>query len=183
MKRRNGRTPLSIQTSERGKVLQIETFQTTSDVWELTPLTAGDVSRQGLTLRESATLQQTAISTFGFLRMKVLVELGGSDAVTLSVKTSKETITIGRTAKSIYLLVDGERRQDIAFEEPYCTMQLVLNDERVGGLVIGKRIHPLLSRHPVASFENQAYEFVVETSISSRSTVVIEELLYESVNE
>jgi hypothetical protein len=58
-----------------------------------------------------------------------------------------------------------------------------LNDERVGCLVIGKRIYPLMSRQPIASFEEQAYEFIVATTIASASTVVLEELLYESVNE
>jgi hypothetical protein len=174
---------LSIQTSERGKVLQIETFQTTSDVWQLTPLDEGDFSRQGLTLRSSVTLSQTAISTFGFLRLKLVVDLLGEDAVTLTLKTINEEVTIGRTAFNIYVAIGKEIVLTQPFQEAHCTLQLVLNDERVGCLVIGKRIHPLLSRQPIASFEEQAYEFIVATTIASTSTVVIEELLYESVNE
>ena len=164
-------------------MIQIETFATSSDVWQLTPLEEGDFSHQGLTIRSSVTLKQTAISTFGFLRLTLLVELLGEDEVTLSLKTSKETVTIGRTAASVYAALNGEVLVTHPLSDVHCSMQVVLNDERVGCLVIGKRIYPLMSRQQIASFDEQAYEFVLATSISSGSTVVIEELLYESVNE
>lgn len=164
-------------------MIQIETFDTASDVWQITPLMEGDFSRQGLTLRSSVTLTQTAISTFGFLRLKLVVDLLGEDAVTLTLKTSNEEVTIGRTMSSIYVAIDNNMVLTQPFQEAHCTLQLVLNDERVGCLVIGKRIHPLLSRQQIASFDKQAYEFIVASSIASKSTVVIEELLYESVNE
>ena len=164
-------------------MIQIETFATSSDVWQLTPLEEGDFSRQGLTIRSSVTLQQTAISTFGFLRLTLLVDLLGEDEVTLSLKTSKETVTIGRTASTIYVAINHNVVLTQPFHEAHSTLQLVLNDERVGCLVIGKRIHPLMSRQQIASFQDQPYEFIIATSIALNSTVVIEELMYESVNE
>lgn len=164
-------------------MIQIETFATSSDVWQLTPLNEGDFSHQGLTLRSSATLEQTAISTFGFLRVKLLVDLLGEDIVTLTLKTNTEEVTVGRTASTMYASVNNEVLVTVPFTEAHCTLQLVLNDERVGCLVIGKRIVPMLSRQAIASFDDQPYEFILSTLIASKSTVVIEELLYESVNE
>lgn len=164
-------------------MLQIETFATSSDVWQLTPSSAGDFSRQGLTLRASATLEQTAVSTFGFLRVKLLVELLGDDEVTLTLQTSNEKVTIGRNASSIYASFNGEVVVTQPFAEAHCTLQLVLNDQRVGCLVIGQRIVPLLSRQAIASFNEQPYEFIVSSSITNNSIVVIEEVMYESVNE
>jgi hypothetical protein len=170
-------------TSERGKDLQTETFQAVSPYWQITPSMEGDYSHVGLTLRKSARLVQTAKTTFGFVRLSMSAELVGDDEVALHLKTNNEEIVIGKTASTIYVSMNHRTLVEHPNTSTNLSMQLVLNDERVGCMVIGSRVIPLLSRQQIASFQTKPYEFIVSTTILSSSTVVLKELRYESVHE
>jgi hypothetical protein len=174
---------LTTLTSERGKELQTETFQTASPYWQITPSTEGDYSHLGLTLRSSARLAQTAKTTFGFVRLTLNAQLVGDDEVALHLRTSNEEVIIGKTASTIYVSINNRNVVEQPYTSTKLTMQLVLNDERVGCMVIGSRVIPLLSRQEISSFQTKPYEFIVSTTIHSSSIVVLKELLYESVNE
>ena len=80
-------------------------------------------------------------------------------------------------------MVNQQLIKEVEYTASSVTLQLVINDERVGCFVIGNRIHTLANRLPIASFYNQPFVFDVTSTIEHQSKIILKELVYEYVNE
>jgi len=149
---------LNNEVTNRGKVKQTQTFQ-------------------------SPTLSQTAQTTFGFLRLMVDATLNGEDSLSLRLITQSEILELVKTKDAVQLFVNQVLIKEVKYSATSVTLQWVINDERVGCFVIGKRIHTLANRLSIASFYNQPFVFEVTATINQESTMVLKELVYEYVNE
>ena len=174
---------MSKEFIDRGKVIQIETFDEQSSFWTSTPSDAVSLTDQGAFIAHSVVLRQTAKTTFGFLRVTVDATLKTSDRMAVSLTTPEETVELRKSKDAIGLYINGDLLEEVDYAESQVTLQLVLNDERVGCFAIGQRIHPLASRYKIASFHHQPYIFEITTVFDDESNVMIKEIVYESVSE
>jgi hypothetical protein len=174
---------LSSEFIDRGKVIQIETFDAPSSFWTCTPTDAVSITDQGALVSRSVILQQTAKTTFGFIRLLIDATLVDSDTTSLVLVTSEESIELRKTKDTVGLYINGNVLEEVDYDSSQVTLQFVLNDERVGCFAIGHRIHTLASRYKVASFDQQPYQFELKTRINHSSHVILKEVVYESVSE
>ena len=168
---------------QRGKVQQTDTFQSPSHHWDLVPTGGIFYSPTGGRIDQSVTLSQTAKTTFGFLRLTIESTLNNTDQLSLRLITNKEVVELVKTKEAVQLLVDHQPIEEVEHLGSSFTLQWVINDERVGCFLIGKRIHTLANRLPIASFYRQPYVFEVQTTIEHQSSITLKELVYEYVNE
>jgi len=174
---------LNNEVINRGKVKQTDTFQLPSNHWKLSSNDGIFYTPEGGVLQRSLTIAKPAQTTFGFLRLMFDAELNESDQLALRLITQSEVIELVRTKDKVQLLVNQQLIEEVEYVDSSLTLQLVINDERVGCFVIGKRIHTLSNRLPIASFYNQPYVFEVVTTIDNQSKIILKELVYEYVNE
>jgi len=174
---------LNNEVIDRGKVKQIETFHSPGDHWDISPKDGVFYTPEGGVLDQSLTLSQTAKTTFGFLRLMVDATLNNTDQLSLRLITQSEVIELVKTKEAVRLFVNQQLIEEVEYSDSLFTLQLVMNDERVGCFVIGKRIHTLANRLSIASFYNQPFVFEVAATIEHQSKIVLKELVYEYVNE
>ena len=167
----------------RGKVKQTDNFQSPSNHWKISSNGGVFYTPEGGVLERSLTLTQTAKTTFGFIRLMFDAVLNESDQLALRLITQNEVIELVRTKDAVQLLLNQELIEEVEYLSSSLTLQLVINDERVGCFVIGKRIHTLANRLPIASFYNQAFVFELVATIAHQSNIILKELVYEYVNE
>jgi hypothetical protein len=174
---------LNNEVINRGKVKQTETFQSPSDHWKISSNDGIFYTPEGGVLEQSLTLTQSAKTTFGFLRLMFDATLNITDQLSLQLISQNEVIELIKTKDKVQLLVNQQLIKEVEYTASSVTLQLVINDERVGCFVIGNRIHTLANRLPIASFYNQPFVFDVTSTIEHQSKIILKELVYEYVNE
>lgn len=172
----------TMQTIERGKVRIIDHFTTdVPDHWRHT----GDAvlpSSRGLVMNANSSLCQKALTTFGFFRFQIELNLMEQDEFLICLRTANEVIELRFDAfnKARYRHADG---QEIETEvSTTLTVQWILNDERYSLQIIGQGITTLASRVPIASFRAMPFEIELQSTLS-KGSAMIRESFYESVNE
>ena len=149
--------------------------------WEVT----GDSFRhslKGLEINGDVTLSQTAITTFGFFRFRVQLNLHESDDVRFFLTTAKETFSfVVGSSESVYQI--NEESQKLIPTQLEFTLQWILNDERISLQRIGQGITTIASRQACASFYDKPYVVTISTSFDHGSTMTFLESDYEFVNE
>jgi hypothetical protein len=174
---------LNNEVINRGKVKQTQTFQSPITHWNSSSDDGIFYTPEGGVIEQSIILSQTAQTTFGFLRLMFDSLLNESDQLSLRLITQKEVLELVRTKDKVQLLVNQQLIEEVEYGDSSLTVQMVINDERVGCFVIGKRIHTLANRLPITSFYNQPFVFEVVVRIDHQSNIVLKELVYEYVNE
>jgi len=174
---------LNNELVNRGKVQQINTFQSPSNHWTISSNEGIFYTPDGGVLEQSISLTQTAKTTFGFLRLMFDASLKESDQLSLRLITQNEVVELVKTNGAVKLIVNQQLIKEVEYTASSVTLQLVINDERVGCFVIGNRIHTLANRLPIASFYNQPFVFDVTSTIEHQSKIILKELVYEYVNE
>ena len=174
---------LNKEVINRGKVKQTVTFQSPSNHWRLSANDGIFYTPEGGVLEQSLTLTQTAQTTFGFLRLMFDATLNITDQLSLRLITQNELIELVKTKDKVQLLVNQQLIEEVEYVDSSLTLQMVINDERVGCFVIGKRIHTLANRLHIASFYTQPFVFEVVATIDNQSKIILKELVYEYVNE
>lgn len=171
-----------MQTIDRGKIKIIDHFmENVPSHWRL----SGDAvipSSNGLKMNANSRLRQQAITTFGFFRFRIELDLREHDEFSIRLHTSDEVIELRFDSlnKAYY---QHEGVQPIVIDVPKSfTVQWILNDERYSLQLIGKGITTLASRMPICSFYTLPYEIELQTTISKGSVTILESY-YESVNE
>lgn len=173
---------VSIMSLPRGKVRRTDHFlETIPPHWDVT----GDSFRhslKGLEIDGDVSLSQTAITTFGFFRFRVHLNLHGSDRVRFALSTAKETFhfVVGRSESMFE--INKTTQHSIPTELDF-TLQWILNDERISLQRIGQGITTIASRQACASFFDQQFVVSIATSFEHESTMTLLESDYEFVNE
>jgi hypothetical protein len=137
---------------------------------------------KGLQVFGDVSLTQTALTTFGFFRFRVQVELQGSDVVRFFLLTAHEEFSFVVTKDESSFQINDEVKKTISTQADF-TLQWILNDERISLQQIGNGISTLASRQACASFYQQPFVVGISTSFQEGSAMTLLESDYEFVNE
>ena len=149
--------------------------------WEVT----GDSFRhslKGLEINGDISLSQTALTTFGFFRFRVHLNLHESDRVQFALTTAKETFSFVIVRSDSFYQINEETKKSIPTQLEF-TLQWILNDERISLQRIGQGITTIASRQACASFYDKSFVVTISTSFEHGSTMTFLESDYEFVNE
>lgn len=139
-------------------------------------------SRKGLVINGDIRLSQTAMTTFGFFRFRIRLNLNKTDTVQFQLITQDEVASLTMNKdETMYLLQDTLHKTVQTQQE--VTVQWILNDERFSLQLIGTGITTLASRQPCASFYDQPFVVRISTQFQHESTLTLLESDYEFVNE